>query len=279
MKTTRSWYRIAMAGDAPTPQIVIAQGTHLGEAIANAVRHVGRGAWAAAAAAAAPSEVPLGESVGKHHVVDHGPAPDLPTGLRWALGVVPSLGDAERAATLREGWTRRAGELAVLEALVGGDRLAEIFLDLVERLPAADNLEVKIMDHHDNGAETEVWLSPRIDGRRALRWLDDHDIELLSNGHLEVSIYLREQGSTLTLTEHQTIVWLSGDADLTDEVAGWLAEAELEELPELATLAQLGHFHWRPAATSPRRRLCERLRRLGLRQVDSWPGGAAAAGR
>jgi hypothetical protein len=279
MKTTRSWYRIAMAGDSPAPRIVVASGTHLGEAIANAVRHVGRGAWAVAAASADAGEVPLGESVGKHHVVDHGPAPDLPTGLRWALGVVPSLGDAERAATLREGWARRPGELGVLEALVGGDRLDEVFLDLVEHLPVADNLEVKVLDHHDGGGETEVWLSPRIDVKRALRWLDDHDIELLHNGHVEVSIYLREQGSTLALTEHQTIVWLSEDAELTEEVAGWLGAAGLAEVPELTTLARLGHFHWRPAATSPRRRLCERLRRLGLRQVDSWKGGAAAAGR
>lgn len=265
--TTRSWYRIALAGASPTPQVVVAHGAHLGDAIANAVRHVGRGAWAAAVAVPEASEVPLGESIGKHDVVARGVASDLVTGVRWPLGVVPSFGDAARAATVREGFTRRDG--GVIEAVVDGPRTDDVLLGLVEKLPAADNVEVRVMDHHDGGASIDVWLTPRIDAKKVIRLLDDEDIELLHNGHVEVSIYLRAQRSTLKLGEHKTIVWLSEDVALSDQLVSWLCAMGLEERAELPTIAQMGHFHWRPAATSPRKRLEDRLKKLGLRQVDS----------
>jgi hypothetical protein len=270
----RTWYRIALAGAGPAPAVVVAPGEHLGDAVANGVRHVGRGAWAAAVALADASEVPLGESLGKHEVVERPPIDpaELPIGLRWPLGVVPSFGDAARAAAIAAGYARRPGDVVALEATVGGPELDDVLLGLVEKLPAADNVEIRVMDHHDGAGTTEVWLTPRIDARRAIRLLDDHDIELLHNGHVEVSIYLRAQHSTLRLSEHKTIVWLSEDEALSDKVAGWMRDAGLPEREhaELSTLAQLGHFHWRPAATSPRRRLIDKLKRLGMRLVDSW---------
>ncbi|HTJ46112.1 MAG TPA: hypothetical protein VL463_28600 [Kofleriaceae bacterium] len=263
--SSRTWYRIALAGGQPgDAQVVVAPGAHLGDAIANGVRHVGRGAWAAAVAVADATEVPLGEAFGKHEVVARGTT-ELATGLRWPLGIVPSFGDASRAAALHEGWARRKDN--VIEAVVDGPKLDEALMSIVEKLPAADNLEVRVMDHHDGAGTTEVWLTPRIDVKRAIRMLDDNDIELLHNGHVELSIYLRAQRSTLRLTEHKTIAWLSEDEALTRSILVWLG---LEERPELATLAQMGHFHWRPAATQPRRRLIDKLKRMQMRLVDSW---------
>ncbi len=142
---------------------------------------------------------------------------------------------------------------------------------MLDRLPAADNLEIKVTDHHDDHGTTEVWLSPRLGVKKALHWLDEQDVEWLHNGHLELAIYLRQQRSTLRLTEHKTMVWVSDDADLTTQVATWLGEA-VPERETMTTLAQLGHFHWRPAASSARPRLLDRLRRRGLRRVDAWPG-------
>lgn len=275
--TSRTWYRIALAAGEGPPQIVVAPGAHLGDAIANGVRHVGRGAWAAAVAVADATEVPLGEAFGKHEVVARGVAPELATGMRWPLGVVPSFGDAAKAATLRPGFARRAparGGSIVLEAQLDRADVDEALLSIVERLPAADNVEVKVMDHHDGAGTTEVWLTPRLDVKRAIRLLDDHDIELLHNGHVEVSLYLRAQRSTLRLGEHKTLVWLSEDEALSEQVRGWMRGLELEEREELPTIAQLGHYHWRPAATSTRRRLVEHLKKLGMRLVDSWKSSA-----
>jgi hypothetical protein len=270
--TSRTWYRIAFARPAAPPLVVVAPGAHLGEAIANGVRHVGRGAWAAAVALADASEVPLGEAFGKHDVVERGPEAGLATGLRWPLGVVPSFADVARAAAVREGFARRAleGGGEVVEAVVDGPRVDEALLSIVERLPAADNVEVKVLHTYDGAGSTDVWLTPRLDVKKAIRLLDDHDIELLHNGHVEVSIYLRAQKATLRLGEHKTIAWMSEDPALAERAAGWLRLAGLEEAPELVTIADVGHFHWRPAATSPRRRLIEHLKKLGMRQVDSW---------
>ena len=268
--TSRSWYRIALAGATPAPVAVVAPGAHLGEAIANAVKHVGKGAWAVAVAAAAADEVPLGEAFGKHDVVDRGGA-DLPLGMRWPLGVVPSFTDLARTAQIAPGFARKTRNGAVLiEAIADGPALDEVLLDLVERLPAADNVEVKVLDHHDAGGSTDVWLTPRINVKKAITFLDEHDVELLHNGHVEVSIYLRAQRSTLRLGEHKTIGWLSEDAELTERVIGWLKHAGLAERDAQTTLADVAHFHWRPAATQPRRRLLDHLKREGLRQVDSY---------
>jgi hypothetical protein len=272
--TSRTWYRIALARSGAPAAVVVAPGAHLGDAIANGVRHVGRGAWAAAVAVADATEVPLGEAFGKHEVVDRGEDPALATGLRWPLGIVPSFGDAARAAALREGFARRVLDGGhggtVIEAVVDGPRTDEVLMSIVERLPAADNVEVKVLHTYDGAGTTEVWLTPRLDVKKTIRLLDEHDIELLHNGHVELSIYLRAQKATLRLGEHKTIAWLSQDPAQADQAASWLRAAGLEELPELATIAELGHFHWRPAATSPRRRLVERLKKLGMRQVDSW---------
>ena len=199
--TSRTWYRIALARPAAPPMVVVAPGAHLGEAISNGVRHVGRGAWAAAVALADATEVPLGEAFGKHDVVERGPDAAIATGLRWPLGIVPSFGDAARAATLREGFGRRAlgGDPAgtVVEAVADGPRTDEVFLSIVERLPAADNVEIKVLHTYDSAGSTDVWLSPRLDVKKTIRLLDDHDVELLHNGHIELSIYLRAQKATL----------------------------------------------------------------------------------
>lgn len=278
MTQRHTWYRLAVAKpDAPT-EIVLAPGAHLGDAIALAVRHCGRGSWAAAATAALASEVPLGGSVGRNELVVRGPEPDFPLGLRWPLGVLPTFDSARKAATLRAGFAREVGAHQVIVAQLAGRELDELLMTVLERLPAADNIEVKISDHHDGAGTTEVWLSPRLDVKKAIHWLDDHDIEWLHNGHLELAIYLRKQRSTLRLTEHKTLAWVSDDAALTDQVAGWLGES-LPALDAVTTLAQLGHCHWRPAATSARGRLIDRLRRQGLRKVDSWPGPQPPAPR
>jgi len=266
---SESWYRIALAGSA-APVVVVAPGEHLGAAIDVAVRRVGKGVWPAAAALAEPGQVPLGESVGKGVVVEANP-PAVPVGLRWPSGVIAAIGDADQATQAVEGWIRRpADQLGVVEAQVGGDRLSELFFELVERLPTADNLEVKVLGHHDGAGTTEVWLTPHLDVRRAIRFLDDHDVELIDNGHVELSLYLRQERSTLRLTEHKTIVWMSEEQATVERFTGWLAALKVPAAPELVTLGDLDHYHYRPARSSPRGRLIERLKRMRLRKVDAY---------
>ncbi len=268
---SEAWYRVAL-DDGERVQLVVAPGAHLGAAMALAHARAGQGRplWAIAAEAAAPGEVPLGESIGKRVVVER----EAPAGLprwRWPDGVVPTLDGARRLGAPRAGFVRRRqGELHVVEATVAGDRLIETFLQLLEQLPAADNIEIKVAGHHDGAGQTEVWLTPRLDVKKAIRFLDDHDDELLGNGHVEVAIYLRAQRCTLRLSEHKAIVWLTEDAELAEQFTSWLTAREVPAIDGLTEVASVGHYHWRGAQTRARKKLLERLHRLRLRRVDRW---------
>ena len=267
-----AWYRVALGHPAGAPTLVIAPGEHLGAAVAAATsRH--KGSWAIATAPAAPDEVPLGESVRKGVVVEKGPASDIGAELRWPTGILPSLTvPGHRLAEIAPGWVRHPDDsLLVIEAQVLRE-LGELFMDLVERLPVADNLEVHVLDHHDGGGANEVWLTPRLDVRRVIRFLDDHDVELIDNGHVELSIYLRKERSTLRLTEHKTVVWLSEDPSTAERFTGWLEELGVPRLEALTTLADTAHFHYRPARSSSRARMIARLGSMRLRRVDAPVG-------
>ncbi len=272
-----SWYRIAFGG-GDGERLVVAPGAHLGAAIGVAASRLGRSGavWPIAAGPATPGEVPLGESVGKGVVV----ALEVPArigGFRFPAGVVAELGapGAGVRAPIVPGLTERTAEDAlVLEVVAEGDDARERFLEIVERLPVVDNVEVQVADHHDGGGSTDVWLTPRLrDTRRALRFLDDFDIDLLQNGHVDVAAYVRAPRSTWRLTQHKTLVWMTVDATLHGRVRGWLEGAGLARRDSLTTVAAAPHHHYRPASSSPRARLETRLGKAGLRMVDRLAAG------
>lgn len=264
---TRTWYRIAVSGGG-APSVIAAGGEHLGAAVAAAERHAS-GAFAVAAEVADESQIPLGESLGKSPVVELGPASGVPV-FRWPVGVLPTLSGAAAAGAARRGWIVRPDpSLLVIEAQTTADQLTDLFLGLIERLPSADNLEVRMLDHFDAAGRADVWLTSRVDARRILRLLDDHDEELLGNGHLELSVYVRAQRATLRLTEHKTVVWLAEEGALEADIKRWLGELGVPEVDALVTAKEAPHFHYRPAKSRDRRRLGEVLYRERLRRVDT----------
>ncbi|HEY5935517.1 MAG TPA: hypothetical protein VIU61_12795 [Kofleriaceae bacterium] len=266
----RTWYRIALAKPGEPTTLVAAHGEHLGAAIATA-EHQRKGAYAVAAALADGSTTPLGESVGKDHVVALGEVADIPA-FHWPPGVVPELAHAHELASIRRGFAVHPDpELLVIEAVTDAENLTDLFLGLVEKLPAADNLEVRVLDHFEDTGETEVWLTSRVDAKKIIRFLDDHDVELLGNGHLELSIYVRKHEATLRLTEHKTVVWLAkpGELSLEADVIGWLGELGEKRVDPLLTIAKVPHFHTRPAKSRDRKKLVEHLYRQRLRRVDT----------
>ena len=265
---TRTWYRIALgrAGGA-SPMVVAAAGEHLGVAVAAAERHA-TGAFAIAAELAPDSDIPLGESLGKSSVVDVGGAPEVPV-FHWPAGVLPQLSRAAAAGGVRRGWVVRPHpDLLVIEAQSDADHLTDLFMGIIERLPRADNLEVRMQDHFEDAGRAEVWLTSRVDARRILRFLDDHDAELFGNGHLELSIYVRAHNATLRLTEHKTVVWLAGERALEADVKRWLGELAIPPADALVTVKDVSHFHYRPASSRDRKKLGEELYRHRLRRVD-----------
>jgi len=307
---TRTWYRVALARPGGVPAVVAVAGEHMGIAVAAAERHA-PGSFAIAAEIADESQIPLGESLGKLTVVELGAAPELPV-FHWPVGVLPKLSAAAAASGARRGWIHRPDPgLQVIEAQTTADHLTDLFLGMIERLPSADNLEVRVLDHFQDAERTDarseavrggdpagfaggaggkaprgidarseaVWLTARVDARRILRVLDDHDEELLGNGHLELAVYLRAQRATLRLTEHKTVVWLAGDRALHAEVERWLRELDVPEVDALVTVKDAPHFHYRPARSRDRKGLGEALYRERLRRVDTRkppPGGVRA---
>lgn len=243
----------------------------MGQAIAEAQAHV-KGSWPIAVEHAASEQIPLGESVGKGHVLVLGDAPsELPT-FRWPVGVLPALGGASAFAGAGPGWIVRPDPaLLVIEAQTDADHIVDLFLGLIERLPAADNLEVRIQDHFEDAPTSDVWLTARVNAKKILRFLDDHDTELIGNGHLELSVYVRAHKATLRLTEHKTVVWLAEQRALEAEMMGWLRELEIPRVDKLVTVRDGPHFHYRPLESRDRKKLSDELYRQRLRKVATLP--------
>jgi hypothetical protein len=267
VKTTRTWYRIALARANQPAVLVAASGEHMGVAIANARDHV-PGSWPVAAELATGDAIPLGESVGKGAVVDLGEIADVGT-FRWPSGVLPKLGATSAVAAARPGWVIRPDSLLVIEAQVDDEHIIDTYLGIIERLPSADNLEVRILDHFEDAHVTDVWLTARVNARKILRFLDDYDVEVIGNGHLELSVYVRSHKATLRLTEHKTVVWLAEDRALEAEMTKWLGELGVPRAESLVTVYSGPHFHYRPAKSRDRKKLGEELYRQRLRRVDA----------
>lgn len=262
----RSWYRIALAhGDART--LVAASGEHLGEALAAALHRI-PASWPIAVDPANSSDIPLGESVGKGDVVMLGDAPALPT-FRWPTGVLPTLAGAPALVGARRGWVMRSDpQLLVIEAQTEADQLVDLYLGIIERLPAADNLEVRVQPHFEEAGATDVWLTSRLNAKKVLRLLDDHDVDLIDNGHLELGVYVRAHKATLRLTEHKTVVWIAEGGALEADVTRWLGELHVPRTDALVTVRDAEHVHYRPARSKNRKKLGEELYRQRLRKVD-----------
>ena len=303
---SRTWYRVALAREGHEPVVVAASGEHMGVAVETA-RATLAGSWAVAADVAAATDiVPLGESVGKGAVVQLGPAPAETPRFRFPAGVLPRLGATAALARLGRGFARRADpELLVLEAQTDAANLVDLFLGMIERVPAADNLEIRVLAHFDGDGSagpgsaaggrrgsidgdgsagpgsaaggrrgsivgddtTDVWLTSRVDAKKVLRFLDEHDRDLIENGHVEINVYARAQKATLRLTEHKTVVWLAEANALAAEVAGWFGELGIPRADELVTVASVPHFHYRPAKSLDRTKLADALFRDRLRRV------------
>ncbi len=275
----RTWYRIALAREGGEPTLVAAEGEHLGAAIAAArVLVDGKGkrddASFPIAVERATDTVPLGESVGKQHAVALPEPEEIAAAVyHWPHGVVPRLGytpDVRTAYTIHE----TNPDLFVVEAQVEADRVTDTFLGVLERLPSADNLEIRVLDHFEDALATDVWLTSRVNGNRILSFLDDHETELIDNGHVELGIYVRAHKATLRLTEHKTVVWVSDGDSMRADVTRWMSELDIPPIEpgtQLVTVASGPHFHYRPAKTKNREKLGEWLYRQRLRRVDRVP--------
>ena len=263
---SRSWYRVAIATKTGAPQLLLAGGEHMGQAIADAAKELS--GWPIAVDPATAEEIPLGESVGKGQFVKLGDAPATLSTFAWPAGALPRT--AGGTTNIQRGWIERTGQdLCVLEAQTEHDHLVDLYLGLIERLPSADNLEIRLLDHFDAAGVIDVWLTSRINAKKILRFLDDHDEELFGNGHVELSVYVRAHKATLRLTQHKTVAWLAEGRGLAPEIERWFKELGVPAVAELPSVADGAHHHYRSASSRDRKKLGDELFRQRLRKVDS----------
>lgn len=268
--TSRIWYRVALARAGVPTVLVAASGEHMGQAIAEARDHFA-GSWAVAVDNAEGKDIPLGESVGRGHVLPLGEAPAGMSTFSWPSGVLPALtAPTGLYANAAAGWVVHPKEkLLVIEAQTTADKLVDLFLGIIERLPSADNLEIRVLDHFEDAGSSDVWLTSRVNAKKILRFLDDHDVELIGNGHLELSVYVRALKGTLRLTEHKTVVWLAEERALETEMSGWMKDLGVPRAEALVTVREGAHFHYRPAKSRDRQALGKQLYTQRLRKVDT----------
>ena len=260
---TRIWYRVALDRPGKAPLLVAASGEHLGQALQAAQDHVA-GSWPMAVEVATGDGFPLGESVGKQTVVELGDSIEVPA-FRWPAGVIPQLGGTTAGA---RGWVVHDDpELLVIEAQTEADRVVDLYLGLIERLPTADNLEIRVLDIFEDAPTTDVWLTSRVNAKKILRFLDDYDTEIINNGFIELNVYVRQHKATLRLTEHKTVVWLAEGRALEGDMARWLGELEVPRTGALHTVSSGPHFHYRAAKSRDRKKLGDELYRQRLRRV------------
>ena len=159
----------------------------------------------------------------------------------------------------------------MIEAQTDADQLIDVFMSLIERVPSADNLEVRVLDHFESAPTTDVWITSHVNARNIINFLDDHDEELFGHGHLEMSVYVRAQKGTLRLTEHKTVAWLAEAHALETEMTAWLGELKVPRLPDnkLVSVRNAQHYHYRPAGSRTRDKLATELYRQRLRKVDT----------
>lgn len=275
---SRVWYQLALAPAAgsSTGTLVTAAGNHLGEALAEVARsHPKRVVLAARRATSAP----LGESVGKSRPVSDATEPiSFPaTWLHWPDGVLPDVAALASLTGAGPGYVvHDEPDLVVIEAQVAADQVVDLFLGLLERLPVVDNLELRLMHHFDEAEHTEVWLSPRIGGKRILRFLDAHERELIGSGAVELAVYARQEQSTLRLTEHKTVLFTSRELATSARTTKALLALGVRPVASLVALAQVPHFHYRPGGSKDRAALGKYLEKQRMRLVDRLdPAGAS----
>ncbi|MEI2624888.1 MAG: hypothetical protein V9G23_13925 [Giesbergeria sp.] len=179
------WYDCVIADPGKlTTRLVSTRGSHMGEAIARAEQKTGH------VMAVGPGAAPIGESVGKSSV-ERGPGPVLPadaTTARWPRGVIPQWQPDTTLRLPQLGYVIHSGAPAltptqeransgpavVVEVSCAAASAHDLWMSLVEQMPGVDNIEVRLLPQFGDVAHTDIWLTPRINGKKAIRFLDDH---------------------------------------------------------------------------------------------------------
>ncbi len=148
-----------------------------------------------------------------------------------------------------------------VEVVVDRRRLVDTFYSLLEWLPSANALEVRIHGSWDNSRRTDIWLSPEWDSGKVIReYIEDRKVDLIMNGFVELGVNCREEEATLRLTDHKMISFYAQDMRYVDSCISKLEEMCFVPV-ESALMIQYGmhHFHYLPPDSHDRASLIAAL--------------------
>ncbi len=200
------------------------------------------------------------------------PIEEFNEGFRFPAGVVPSFHQRDGFDTddIHEAYQRRQyDDTYSVTAVVDGRQVESFFFELIEGLPSADAIEIRVCGDYDDHGTDHVWLTPNFPRRDDLvAYLDERRNQLLRNGFVEVAVYARNERSTLRLTEHKTIDLLADDESWANEFECMIRNSGLHPAKALQSLErEYVHYHYRPRKSSSRDELESMLKRDGLRKV------------
>lgn len=132
--------------------------------------------------------------------------------FQYPVGIIPSdNGDDADPDEIKEAYSVDIDEKPFdVEVVVDRRRIEDLFFSLVEQLPAASALEVRICGHWDNTQRTGIWLSPDWNSKRTvIDYLTTRKTDLFYSGFVEIAVYCRPQKCTLRIDDHKTIAFYS----------------------------------------------------------------------
>ncbi len=162
-----------------------------------------------------------------------------------------------------------------LELVLNKENLTPVFFELIDLLPAISLFYIYIHEHWDDN-ETELWGNEWLNTPQSIKdFLQQHRVDTLENGFLEIVVYSTEADTDLRIDDHKKIQFATRNEDTFRDIIGCLLDLGYEQTRDFYDL-EFGyyHFHYRLANSLNRTQFKQMLienqfQRLKERKRDS----------
>ena len=169
---------------------------------------------------------------------------------------------------LHPGYTCESGDggLVTITAVVPGAGLLDTFIALASIMPSIVVSWVTLCAHYENTGTVSMYTHEKLASPAAIeRFLKEHTVDILENGHVKFTVYDNEGKTNLVITDHKEIQILTYSDKIRTDVCGLLDSLGLEEdgdLPQIGS--HFYHWHYKPVTAEKRAGLTELLEAEGF---------------
>lgn len=153
-----------------------------------------------------------------------------------------------------------------VELAVERDKLFDVFVELMKRLPSIRVFWIKLAADWENQNREEFWTNESLNTAELITsFLKTHWNDTVANGHVALTTYGDPGQTNLTIDTHKTIKVLTKSAEMQQTMASALKSLGFEELPEFHSLEYcFYHWHYRPTQSKSRTRLIAAMKKWGF---------------